>query len=303
MSTKDDELGMEGLTPEERAALAAPDDDDANATQGELEDKAGGKNADDDQGKAPGRDDGGAAAADGNDGAHDGTTNGDDSHATAAGAAESVATPSQAPILIAQAPADAEAKLADLKSKKDEVITQFDDGDITAKEMQQQLDGLAKEEREIERALDKAQIATDMEQQRQKNQWDADCNSFLDKNKSAYDVDTNKDAFDHLNETVIAFAKMPRNVGLSGPELLERAHRAVMAERGTPVAEAKPGAKARAAKPELPPDLGRMPSASSNDPGEGKWASLDRLQGENPAAYEAALAKMPETERDAYLAA
>ena len=75
--TNDDDLILAGLTPEERAALAEPDDEDKTVTQGELEDQAkanagttttttteGDDDDEDDEG-APA----GAAAAAGDDGA------------------------------------------------------------------------------------------------------------------------------------------------------------------------------------------------------------------------------------------
>lgn len=169
------------------------------------------------------------------------------------------------------------------------------------------MDALNKQEREIELAVSEAKLAEKLEKQRLQNQWDADCNSFLDQHKDTYDFNTDagKEVFAHLNETIIAFAKMPRNANLSGPELLDKAHKAVMLERGMPVADtpkpaAKP-AKATAPKPTLPPDMSRLPAATSNDPGEGRWASLDKLAETNPAGYEAALAKMSDAERDEYL--
>ena len=87
----------------------------------------------------------------------------DDAAAAAAAATEEVETteaPQQsAPILVAPPPEDATAKLAEIDSKKDALLTQFDDGDITAREYQKQLDALAKEERSIERAQDRAELA------------------------------------------------------------------------------------------------------------------------------------------------
>jgi hypothetical protein len=322
MSTADND-GMDGLTPEEIAALTAPDDEDPNATQGALEDKtaatelAASTEAEEDN-KAGGKD--GAEEKKSGDVAGANTDPAADVAAAAAApagadpaatAASSESSPAPgAPIYVAEAPADAEAKLAEIATKKGDLLTLFDDGEITAKEYQSKVDALTKDERAIERAQDRAEIAADMEQQRLKNQWDTDCNAFMGKHKDTYDGEANKEVFAHLNETIIAFAKMPRNAGISGPELLAKAHKAVMAERGTPVADtpaaAKPAPaapKPGAPKPALPPDMSKMPSASSNDPGEGRFASLDRLQTENPAAYEAALAKLSGAEQDAYLSA
>lgn len=306
------ELGMDGLTPEEIAALAEPDTESTTATQEELEAQAaadaanngeGSGNADDGTGKNQGSNDTGTAAATDVSAAAAGEGAGTQPAAAAVEPAAAPSAPQSAPILVAEAPADADAKLAEIKSKKDDVITRFDDGDITAKEMQSELDALGKQEREIERAIDKAQIAADLEQQRKQNEWAGQCNSFLSEHPE-YDGGKGE-RFEHLNETLIALAKMPRNASLSGPELLAKAHTLVKAERGEAVAAPAPGktVKTPVPKPALPPNLAGVPAAASNDPGEGKYASLDRLQTANPEGYEAALAKMSDAERDAYLAA
>lgn len=305
-------LGMDGLTAEERAALAEPEDGDISATQGDLEDKnaakelADSKEGDDDADNSKTEKTGDVASP---------AAAADLLAATPAPAAAEPAKPVEAataepgatqsaPIYVAEAPADAEANLAEIATKKADLLTQFDDGDLTAKEYQTQVDALAKDERAIERAQDRAQIAVDMESQRQQREWDQSCNSFMAQHAEYKDAEL----FSHLNETIIAFAKMPRNTGLSGPELLEKAHKAVAAERGTstaaPTPTPTPAASAKAPPtPALPPNLGSMPSASPNDPGEGRFASLDRLMMSNPEAYEAALAKMSSAEIDAYTAA
>lgn len=311
--TTENELGMEGLTPEERAALAEPDTDSTTATQGELEEQAaasgnnepGEGDGADGKGKNTGGDDTGAAAAAGGDAGTTGKDAGTQAAAAAAEPGQPASAPQSAPILVAEAPADADAKLAEIKAKKDDVINRFDDGDITAKEMQAELDTLGKEERTIERAIDKAQIATDLEEQRKRNEWSGQCNEFLSRPEHAEYEGGKGERFEHLNETLMALAKMPRNAGLTGPELLAKAHTLVKAERGeavTPAATAK-GKQQVIPKPALPPNLAGVPSAASNDPGEGKYASLDRLQTANPEGYEAALAKMSDAERDAYLTA
>lgn len=306
------ELDTTGLTAEEIAALSEPDtEEELTATQGELQEKAGAAGATDedddadDENKDPSGDDTGAAAAADDGAAAAAKADGDQS----AGAdAEPAATPSaaqSAPILVAEAPADAEAKLADIKAKKDSVIERFDDGDITAKEMQAELDALGKQEREIERAIDKAQIAKDLEEQRKRNEWSQQCDAFL---VAHPEYDGGKgERFEHLNAMLKAIAVMPQNAGLTGPQLLEKAHKLALADRGeaapAPKADPKP-AKQAIPKPQLPPNLAGVPAASSNDPGEGKWASLDRLRDSgNGTAYEAALAKMSQAERDAYLQA
>jgi hypothetical protein len=306
------ELGHEGLTPEEIEALKI-DDGDPTVTQGELEDKAAASgttteedpNADPDN-KEPGGDGTGidpaadpaaAAAAE------------QQSGEPATAGSEQGAAPSptqQAPILVAQAPEDADAKLAAIADQKKELRQKYDDGDLTFDEYESQKDALDEQRMELKLQIDKANIAAEMEQQRRKNEWDSQCNDFL---KSHPEYDGGKgERFEHLNAMLKAIAVMPQNAGLTGPQMLEKAHRLALADRG----EAAPAPKTDAGgkktkqsipKAELPPDIGALPAAGGNDPSEGKWASLDKLQTSNPLAYEKALKDMSEADRDAYLAA
>jgi hypothetical protein len=308
-----------GLTAEEIAALQEPDGD-TSATQGELEAQEESKPDDkqtaaaaktegeDDDDEAPKGDDAGAAAA-ADDTATAAAPAAEDKPADAKpdAKAEASAAPQQAPILVATAPADAEAKLAEIASKRADLRKQYDAGDITFDEYDSQKDVLAKDERAIERALDKAQIAADLNEQQRRNEWQSQCDAFLTAHPE-YDGGKGE-RFDQMNGVLKAIAVVPENANKTGPQLLEMAHKITLVMRGEEVPAGKgdkpaaPAAKrAEVPKPNLPPDLGKMPAASGNDPGEGKWASLDRLQATNPEGYEAALAKMSDSEREAYLA-
>lgn len=279
---------MDGLTEDERAALAEDDGDNDADNKNDKEDDA--------DGGAGGAGDDGVAGA--KDGADDGAE-GDDGKGKDDDAGQQPPEPQKqnAPLLVAQAPADAEAKLTEITGKKEELRTKYNDGDITFEEYEAEKDGLVKQEREIERAVDKAQIAADMQQQQQKNQWDADCNAFLAANPEYNDTAR----FAKINEAVIALANMPSNKDLSGPEILSKAHKFVKADAGEEVKPAVKGEKpAVIPKPDLPPNLGKVPSAAPIDTGEGRFAALDKLEG---MAFETALAKLSDSEREAYLAA
>lgn len=322
MSVSKEDIEMDGLTADERAALQDMHDnpDDTTATQGDLEPEtaaaaeleaettaAKGKPDEPAPKTENGADDGAAAAADTAAAAAEPAA---DAKPAAAAAAEPEAAPSAAPqpapILVAQAPADAEAKLAEIASKRAELRKQYDDGEITFDQYDSQKDVLAKDERAIERAIDKAQIANDLTEQQRRNEWDSQCSTFL---AAHAEYDGGKgERFDHLNETLKAIAVMPRNQGLTGPQLLEKAHKLVLAElneapapAAAPAAAAKPAAKPAAPAPNLPPNLAHIPAASGTETGESRYAALDRLQSANYAAYEEALAKMTPAEQDAYL--
>ena len=53
----------------------------------------------------------------------------------------------------------------------------------------------------------------------------------------------------------------------------------------------------------VPPNLGKVPASTANDTDDGKFAHLDRLAESDPLAFEAALAKMSDAQRDEYMQA
>lgn len=299
MGIPNDEID-DGLTDEERAALAEDDGDDE--AEGNEADTEGDGDAEESDGAGSGDDD---VAADGDDSGEAG----DNGEAASDSGGESV--PGQpegpqsasAPILIAEAPADAEAKLREIATKKDELIAQFDDGDITAKEYQQQLDALAKQEREIERAVDKAQLAAEMEQQRQKNEWISTVNRFIAANP-IYSADKNPRLYRALDQEVRDLAGTPEAANWTGEQILAKAHENLSEAfgLGKPAAQQQTPAKKTVPKPDLPPTLAKVPAAEGSETGGSKWASLDRLATTDPLGYEEALANMSDADRAAYLA-
>jgi chromosome segregation ATPase len=203
------------------------------------------------------------------------------------------------PILVASPVEDAEARLTDIATKKDALLEQFDEGEITAKEYQKQLDALAKEERAIERAQDRAELAAQMEQQRLQNDWTATCNSFVESNPIYKD---NPRLYKALDAEVRELAAKPETANWSGQKFLDEAHKALKTAFGLP--DAKPAAKEQQRQSrELPPNLAKVPAANIEDTSGGRFAVLDRLANSDPIAYEEAINKMPQSERDAYLAA
>lgn len=310
MSMKEDDPALAGLTDEERALMLEPDDDeDLTATVGDLEDKGQPvttakeqANADDANEDDAGTDvdAGGAGAAADDDAAQAGHVEAGNAEDGAAGADEPGAAPS-APLFVAEAPADAEVKLAEIATKKAELRAQHDDGDITTDELMTQTDTLNKQERDIERAIDRAELAASMEQQRLANEWLTTANKFAADH--GYDAKGNPRQYRALDAEVRDIAVTPEGQKMTGPQILAAAHANLVAAGMAPAkaAVAAPVKKTAIPRPNLPPDLGAFPASGGNDPGEGRFASLDRLQQSNPAAYEAAIAKLPQAELDAYL--
>lgn len=278
----------DGLTDEERAALS--DDGDivnADPGTGEADDKDTERAAEAAATAAePGADAGAAAEAAATDPAA--TT-------TEEPAPETKQQP--APILVAPPPEDAAAKLTEIGEKKDSLLDQFDNGDITAKEYQKQLDALAKEERAIERAQDRAELAASMEQQRLQNDWISTCNAFVDSNPIYKD---NPRLYKALDAEVRELASKPETANWSGQRFLDEAHKNLSEAFNLPAS--KTTAPKAPARKDLPPNLAKVPAANVEDTSGGRFAVLDRMANTDPIGYEDALARMPAAERDAYLA-
>lgn len=286
-----------GLTAEELAALQEDDGSGTETIETTTEEQPNAEPAN----EAANGADAGAAAAAGDAGAAAEPAKPEPAAAAEAEPAAEASAPAQpTPLLSVEAPADADAKLADIATKKDALLAQFDDGDITTKEYQAQLDALNKQEREVERALDRAQLAVELERTRAQNEWTAKCNAFMGQTHPEYAKD--KTLYDKLDESVRVVATMPSMRDASPEQILEKAHKLVLldhADKFAAPAAAKPAAQARAAKPEAIPSLHNVPSAEVESTSGGKFAALDRLNG---LELEAALAKLSPAEREQYMA-
>jgi len=280
----------DGLTAEERAALA-DDDGGSETTATDADDGAGGDDGQSTEGAEEQAKAGAEAAAD----------------TPAPAAAEPAAAaiedrPQQAPILVSPVPENVDAKLAEISSQKSALLDQFDNGDVTAKEYQQQLDALSKQERQIERQQDRADLASQMEQQRLQNEWTATCNTFVERNAVYKD---NPRLYKALDAEVRELAAKPETANWSGQKFLDEAHKNLAEAFGfqAPAPGDKPAPKAAAPKRELPPNLAKVPAADVEDTNGGRFAVLDRMANSDPMGFEETLSKMSAAERDAYLSA
>lgn len=277
----------DGLTEEERAALAEEEGASAEATDTDPEDTSA---ADTETAAAT---EAAASEADAAKAAAAATAT-----TTEAAAQTETTTPTQQPILVAPSTEDADAKLADIATQKESLLAQFDDGDITTKEYQQKLDELMKAERRIEFEQHEAQLAAKMEQQRLQNEWTRTCNDFVESHPVYKD---NPRLYKALDAEVRELAGKPETGNWTGQKFLDEAHKALKQAFGFQEAIA-PGKKPPAApERELPPNLAKVPAANVEDTSGGRFAVLDRLANSDPVAYEETLAKMSETERTAYL--
>lgn len=297
-ATAEDKELLAGLTEEERAMLAEGDD----TTTNEGDD---GQN-DDDQGGAAGADDDSGAGAD--DGA--GASNAGDDGKPAGNQADEPQAPEKqaaAPLLVAEAPADAEAKLKEIADAKAALRKAYDDGDKTFEEYEAEKDTLDEQQLEIRLAIKEAETATKMAQQQARNEFLSYAKRFTSEIHPEYAKD--QALYEALDKQVIELANLPKFAGLTGQEILEKAHRLILLDHPDTFAEqaktettkTETGKKQTTAKASAP-SLHNLPAADMNDTGEGRFAALDRLAERGGMDYERALAKLSDAEREAYLA-
>lgn len=301
-----------GLTPEEEAALKYDDSAEGAVIVDPNADPAPQPDAED---PAPAADPAPASDPVATAGAGDAdpaaVADADPAPAPAAAAepvAQPQAAPAPAPILIVQAPADAKEQLDKIAADKAALIEKWENGEVTSKEYQTQLDALNEQQFDLKAQLREADLTQKMAQQQVHNQWVADCNAFLAAH--AEYADKNGERYKLLNETIMALASMPSNQGLSNEKALAKAHRIVQVELGevAPTAAAPAPAKTvtqhKVPKPEVPPNIGTLPAAAMNDTSGGEFASLNALQKSGDVeAYEAAVANLSEAQLARYLRA
>jgi len=217
----------------------------------------------------------------------------------------------QQQFLVIPPPADAAEKLAQIATDKAALAEKFDAGEITGSEFQTQLDTLNGDKQKIDMAVNNAELSAQLERNRAQQAWDAQCDTFF--KEPAASIYTDAATFAVFNENVKAMAPMPRNRGLSERQLLEKVDALTRAELGLPARAATAAAApapAAAPKPAAPPapkafapTLGALPTADVTDTSGGQYAHLDRLAGTDPIAYEAEVAKLSDSARDAYFKA
>lgn len=281
----------DGLTDEERAAMASADDGiegtgEAPAESGKEADGETKANAESDEtasGKTKEATDEGKVAAEAEE---------EDQQAD-----EPIESP-----LRANVPADADDKLKAIEDKGVALETQFEDGDITAAEYRKGLEAVNAERNALQWQKQKAELAAEMHQQARVNSWNGTVREFMATEAAVISKSQPMlKAFDEYVQTVTGDAA---NVGLSDRKQLEKAwtdFKKDMSDMGVtfdkkaaapqPKTTAQPAPKA---KRDIPPTLAKVPQSDIQATDDGRFASIDRLAAEDPEAYEAAIAKLQE---------
>lgn len=203
------------------------------------------------------------------------------------------------PLFNAELPADIQAQRTAIDEKEDALDKQFDEGDITFSEHKKALREINQQRNALDRAELKAELAAEAYQTQIDNSWQASQTAFFSAHPEINTAnDVQMTALDHLvrQETKAVLDKG----GVIGVPELERAY--AKFKQAFNIADTAPKQQQKQVKTPkngiVPPNLGTLPAATANDTDDGKFAALDRLEG---TAYEDALAKLTDAQRDEYL--
>lgn len=204
---------------------------------------------------------------------------------------------------------EANANLGEIDGKLGELEQKFEDGDLTAKEYREELKKLTAERETVKEVLVEVKVSRTLRQERAREQWEEAQDRFFNAPENKRFVE-NEILFEALNNQVIRLARDPKNAGKPGDWVLAEAKKAVEQAFGAapkdkkvdePDKDAgkKPGDKpARPQRPpKVPPDLGGMPAADTEQPQEGRFAHLEKLSGR---ALEEAVSRMSPEDQDAW---
>lgn len=294
-----EELAM--LTDEERAGYEEDedlDDDNDGADSGADDDSDDGAGDDGDNGAGDDADDDGKTPSDDNGKSDQGADDEGDDQGKADDEGDKANAPQPKPLFTAELPSDLEAQRTGLDTKEDDLVTKFDNGDITFAEYNKEMRALNSERSKLDRLELKAELAQEAQQNQIDNTWQSTAMSFVDAHPLIGKNETTWASFDavlrRVTSEVMAKGQQP------GQRELDKAYKQWADDLGI---QSDPKAKTETKiKREniVPPILGKVPASTATDTDDGKWAHLDRLADKDPLAYEAAMMRLSEAERDEY---
>lgn len=288
---KEDELA--GLSDEERAALeeddeetTVDDDETALSAEGDATDDVEEPEAPDVSAEDAQADD--EAVADDADGADD-----DDPPVNETFQPEYQADPVEG----------YDEKIAELKSRREKLRDDWDNGEIDMREYDEQREVIEMETLELREAQVKAQISAESREQSRQQQWIWEQNRFLREasNKELYSTPIMRSALD----TAIKQLAQEDETEHEMHWYLEEADRRVRELFGKAAStDAKPPSNrqskkgARKNQPEIPPNLGDAPAADQPEVTSDEFAHLNGLDG---IELEQELSKMTKAQEAKYL--
>ena len=205
------------------------------------------------------------------------------------------------PLFKAELPADIEAKRTALDTQEDDLVKKFDEGDITFAEYNKELRSLNRERADLDRAELKAELAQEAQQSQVEQTWQTTANTFVAEHPLISKNETTWSSFDAIVRRVTA-ETMQKGEQPSRRDL-EKAYKQWTEDLGITDAGIQKSQSKQKKQNIVPPNLGKVPAATANDTDDGKFAHLDRLAESDPLAFEAALAKMSDAQRDEYMQA
>ena len=272
------------------------DREQRDGEHGDADDGTDAGDGDADDGKTPSDDDADAG----------GEGSEDDEQAKQTPSDQDAITPQAKPLFDAELPADLEAKRVEIDGKEDSLVEQFDNGDITFAEYNKQLRDLSRERRELDRIEFKAELSREAQQNQVEQGWQVAQATFF---ASHPEIDQGNQAqmaaLDYLVRTETQ-AVLEKGGAIGVPEL-ERAYakfKQSFSITDTAKQETKEQSQPKPKKQVVvPPNLGKVPASAATDTDDGKFAHLDRLAESDPMAFEEALGKMTDAQRDEYMRA
>lgn len=298
----EEELAM--LTEEEREGYLDDDEEDGEGDEGAEQGQSdeGQEEEEDDPTTKPDADTGDEGQED-NEGAQGGNEGKEQAQQP-----KDEFTPQPKPLFNDNLPADIEAQRTAIDAKEDDLDKQFDEGDITFSEHKKALRELNRERSALDRAELKAELSREAQAAQIDNSWQSSQAAFF---ASHPEININNEAqmaaLDHLVRQETA-AVLQKGGAIGVPEL-ERAY-AKFKEAfniADPAPKQQPQQEKQTKKPKketvVPPNLGKVPAAVGNETDDGKFAHLDRLADSDPLAFEDALSKMTDAQRDEYMRA
>lgn len=193
------------------------------------------------------------------------------------------------PLLDTRVPEDLPERLAALDEEKAELVSRFDDGELTAREYSDRLQAIADKRSDVEWMRRKADFAKEAHETAITKNWENAVSKFM--------TTTGKDITAKGEAALLAFDSYvkrvtsdPSNSRLSDRAQLAKAHKAFRADFGK-----LPAARSHSAYDAEPG------SAADHARDSADFARLDRLADSDPIAYEKAIERMSPEEADKYL--
>lgn len=220
-------------------------------------------------------------------------------------AAKQSPEPNTAPVFVAEAPADYEAKLTEFNTQAADLKAKFKNGDMDVDEYDAQRTAIDAQKSTLQNQVLKAEIARDMQAQAIANQWSTEVKSLFSSAAKAESggIDYNKDDAKRadLDMFLKVLSESPANKDKPMSFFTSEAHKRVLALHGIATSTATATASRAPNLSAMPKTLAGVPTtgAQPQDTGGDEFAHLDALNGE---AFESALLKLSLEQRERYAA-